>query len=46
MEEKRIEAPLTEDTVKDLKTGDQILLSGTIYTARDAAHAKLVELIN
>ncbi len=31
---------------KTLKIGDKILLSGTIYTARDAAHKKLVELIN
>ena len=45
MGEKKIEAPLTDETVKDLHAGDQVLLSGVIYTARDAAHKKLVELI-
>ena len=40
-----INTPLTEEKIKDLKAGDQILLSGTIYTARDAAHKRLVELI-
>ena len=45
MGEKKIEAPLTDETVKDLQAGDQVLLSGVIYTARDAAHKRLVELI-
>ncbi len=31
---------------KSLKAGDEILLSGVAYTARDAAHARLIELIN
>ena len=44
--EKRIYAPLTEDMVRKLKSGDSVLLSGVIYTARDAAHKRLVELIN
>lgn len=43
--EKRITTPLTAEKVKDLKAGDSILLSGTIYTARDAAHKRLVELL-
>ena len=43
--EKRITTPLTEEKVKDLKAGDSVLLSGVIYTARDAAHKRLVELI-
>ncbi len=30
----------------NLKAGDRVLLSGTVYTARDAAHKRLVELIN
>ncbi len=34
-----------EDTLK-LRAGDTVLLSGTIYTARDAAHARLVELLD
>ncbi len=43
--EKHITTPLTYDKVKDLKKGDFVYLSGTIYTARDAAHARLVSLI-
>lgn len=44
--EKRITTPLTAEKVKDLKAGDSILLNGTIYTARDAAHKRLVELLD
>lgn len=42
--EKRITTPLTLEQVKDLKCGDSVLISGVIYTARDAAHKRLVEL--
>ena len=41
----RLTTPLTIDKVKALKAGDQVLLSGTIYTGRDAAHKRLVELV-
>lgn len=44
--EKRIITPLTEEKVMGLKAGDSILLSGTIYSARDAAHKRLIDLIN
>jgi len=37
--------PLTEDVTRKLKAGDIVYLSGTIYTARDAAHKRLVDLI-
>ncbi len=37
--------PLTSEDTKQLKAGDTVLLNGTIYTARDAAHKRLVELI-
>lgn len=37
--------PLSNDTVDQLSAGDRVLISGTIYTARDAAHKRLVELI-
>ncbi len=37
--------PLTDNDVKDLKAGDRVLISGTILTARDAAHKRLAELI-
>jgi fumarate hydratase subunit beta len=44
--DKRITTPLTEEKVKDLKAGDSVLISGIIYTARDAAHKRLVELLD
>lgn len=40
---KRITTPLTEDKVRQLKAGDSVLITGTVYTARDAAHKRLVE---
>ncbi|GFP77830.1 Fe-S-containing hydro-lyase [Clostridium fungisolvens] len=43
--EKKIIMPLTDDKVLELKVGDTVLISGTIYAARDAAHKKLIELI-
>lgn len=46
MEPKRIEAPLTDEVIMDLKSGDNVLISGVVYTARDAAHKKLVELMD
>ena len=39
----RIETPLTEEKARALKSGDSVLLSGTVYTARDAAHKRIVE---
>lgn len=43
---KRITTPLTAEKVKDLKSGDNVLISGTIYTARDAAHKRLCQLLD
>ena len=43
MAAKRIETPLTEEKARALRSGDSVLLSGTIYTARDAAHKRIVE---
>ena len=43
--EKRITSPLTADKVRDLRAGDSVLLSGVIYTARDAAHKRLCRLL-
>ena len=40
---KHINTPLTLDKVKDLHSGDEVLLSGVIYTSRDAGHKRLVE---
>ncbi len=41
----RITTPLTREAVKNLKAGDSCLISGVIYTARDAAHKRLCELL-
>jgi fumarate hydratase subunit beta len=41
----KINTPLTDNIVRTLKAGDEVAISGTIYTARDAAHKRLCELI-
>jgi len=43
---KRITSPLDDNTTKDLKAGDQVLINGIIYTARDAAHKRLTEALD
>jgi len=42
----RISAPLTDDVVEKLKAGDKVLITGVMYTARDAAHKRLIDLLN
>lgn len=44
--DKIIETPLTIDKVKMLQAGDSVFISGTVYTARDAAHKKLIDLLD
>lgn len=46
MEAIKIDLPLSYDKVRSLKAGDCVLLSGKIYTGRDAAHKRLIELID
>ena len=41
-----IKSPVDEETIKNLKAGDQVLITGVIYTARDAAHKRLVETLD
>lgn len=41
-EVKHLETPLSEGNIKYLKAGDRVLLSGTIYTVRDASHKKIL----
>lgn len=41
----RVKAPLSRQDARKLKAGDSCLLSGVIYTARDAAHKRLCELV-
>lgn len=43
--EKRIQTPITEEVTKDLKAGDYVYISGTIYVARDAAHKRMMEAL-
>lgn len=40
-----ITTPITEETTKDLKSGDYVYISGTIYVARDAAHKRMIEAL-
>lgn len=42
---KEINLPLNDETVKTLKSGDRVYLSGFLYTGRDAAHKRIVESI-
>ena len=42
----RFTTPLTADDVSKLRAGDKVFISGVIYTARDAAHKRLVDLID
>jgi len=41
----KITTPITAEEISKLKAGDQVLITGVIYTARDAAHKRLVELV-
>ena len=43
---KSLTTPISDEDISNLKVGDQITISGTIYTGRDAALPQLVELIN
>ena len=38
-------APFSDETIRSLKAGDMVYISGTVYTARDAAHKRLCEMI-
>lgn len=42
----KIRGPFTKDKFRELKTGDTVLLTGTIYSARDAAHKRLCEMLD
>ena len=43
---RKIQTPLTAETACSLAAGDRVLLTGTIYTARDAGHKRLTEAIS
>jgi len=42
----RLVTPLSDEAVASLKAGDQVSISGVLYTARDAAHKRLVDLLD
>ena len=44
--EKHITAPITKETAKSLHAGDYVYVTGTIYTARDAAHKRMDEALD
>lgn len=41
----KINMPVTSEDIKSLKCGDTVTINGTLYTARDAAHKRLIECI-
>ncbi|MHC4640830.1 MAG: Fe-S-containing hydro-lyase [Planctomycetota bacterium] len=45
-ETRKLQPPLTEDDVRLLKAGEQVSLTGVVYTARDMAHKRLCESID
>ncbi|MDY5648071.1 MAG: Fe-S-containing hydro-lyase, partial [Lachnospiraceae bacterium] len=44
--DRHIQAPLCSETVKELRAGDYVYITGTIYTARDAAHKRMKEALD
>ena len=43
---KYIQAPITDNNIENLNIGDSVLISGTIYVARDAAHKRMQEMLD
>lgn len=43
--ERHITAPISKEAAKELRAGDYVYLTGTIYTARDAAHKRMYEAL-
>jgi len=41
-----LKTPLTDEDVERLRTGDRVLINGVIYTARDAAHKRMIDLLD
>lgn len=41
----RLKTPLTNEDVERLRIGDRVLLTGVLYTGRDAAHKRLIDLL-
>ncbi len=43
---KKVKLPLTDEVLADLRAGDNVLLSGVMYVARDAAHKRIVDALD
>ena len=43
---RKIRTPLSDETIRSLSMGDSVQITGVVYTARDAAHKRLVEMIS
>ncbi len=41
-----VKSPMDEETLKNLKAGDQLFITGVIYVGRDAAHTRLIEALD
>ncbi|MBD3415488.1 MAG: Fe-S-containing hydro-lyase [Candidatus Aminicenantes bacterium] len=46
MAEHHIKTPVSDKTIEKLRSGDQVFITGSLYTGRDSAHKKLIELID
>jgi len=46
MTPKKVTLPLTDETLKDLHSGDNLLLTGVMYAGRDVAHKRLIEALD
>lgn len=44
--DKYVKVPLSDEDARSLKSGDYVYLTGTIYTARDAAHKRMQEVLD
>lgn len=44
--EYRLKEPFNKEAVRELRAGDQVLITGIVYTARDAAHKRIVEMMD
>lgn len=46
MAEHHIKTPVTDETIEQLRAGDRLYITGDLFTGRDSAHKKLIELVN
>ncbi len=46
MAEHRITTPVSDEIIEKLRAGDRVFITGSLYTGRDSAHKKLIELVN